>query len=187
MKSHAAARQRQLSVLRMRPLTASLRNAVAHDDIEVVQAHYTQRGWNGDGSARVAEVRAVLDTITARHGDIPIVLLGHSMGGRVAARLAQDPRVSGIVALAPWWPEGEGLLVRPDQELLVVHGTADRWTSATQSREQAVAVAQRGGSAQWVPIVGGGHFMLRPLCRWHHLAVSAALRMARYSAGVSAT
>ena len=43
----------------------------------------------------------------ASSGDLPVVLLGHSMGARTAVAVADDPNVPGVVALAPWFPPGE--------------------------------------------------------------------------------
>ncbi|WP_438949092.1 LLM class flavin-dependent oxidoreductase, partial [Streptomyces harbinensis] len=40
--------------------------------------------------------------LAARLGPVPVVLVGHSMGGRAALRAAGHPAVTGVVALAPW-------------------------------------------------------------------------------------
>ena len=48
------------------------------------------------------DTRLALEQIAAKYPGVPIGLLGHSMGGRVALHLADDERVSAIVALAPW-------------------------------------------------------------------------------------
>ena len=69
---------------------------------------FTRRGWNG-GADRVADARAALDDVRRRLGDVPVVLLGHSMGGRTAVHVADDPNVRGVVALAPWLPPGESV------------------------------------------------------------------------------
>ena len=63
---------------------------------------YRERGWNG-GADRVDDARWALDQLRATHGNVPVVLLGHSMGARVAVHVADDPSVVGVVGLAPWW------------------------------------------------------------------------------------
>ena len=40
---------------------------------------------------------------------MPVVVLGHSMGGRTACRVADHDLVRGVVALAPWLPPGESV------------------------------------------------------------------------------
>ena len=65
---------------------------------------YARRGWNG-GTTRgpVPDARWALDQVRAAYGDVPVVLVGHSMGARVASRVADDPNVRGVVGLAPWF------------------------------------------------------------------------------------
>jgi alpha-beta hydrolase superfamily lysophospholipase len=60
--------------------------------------------WNGDGADKVAEARWALHRTEVELGDVPVVLVGHSMGGRTACRSADDALVRGVVALAPWLP-----------------------------------------------------------------------------------
>lgn len=71
-------------------------------------AGYDQRGHGASGGARgaIAHADSLLDdlalVIDALHGDrpAPLVLLGHSMGGAVAARFVAE----GLAAQpAPWW------------------------------------------------------------------------------------
>jgi pimeloyl-ACP methyl ester carboxylesterase len=98
-----------------------------------------------------------------------IVLVGHSMGGRVAAHLSADSDIGGVVALAPWWPRGDGDLVPAHCRLLVVHGTADARTDPRSSREQVQRAKGRGVDAEWVAIPGAGHYLLSHWNRWHRL------------------
>ena len=88
----------------------------------------------------VADTRLALEQIAAKYPGVPIGLLGHSMGGRVALHLADDERVPAIAALAPWvepqdrarWHRGLHVLVharhaRPDD---LAAGLARAWPSA---------------------------------------------------------
>jgi dienelactone hydrolase len=59
-------------------------------------------------------------------GALQIVLLGFSMGGAVAIRAADDPRVHTVVGLAPWIPDRLDLAPLRDRRLRVIHGSLDR-------------------------------------------------------------
>lgn len=81
---------------------------------------YDQRGfgdgpepgiWGGD-AAMTADARAMLRAVRARHPDVPIYLLGSSMGGAVAlTALAEEDRVglAGAVLVAPAVWGGEAM------------------------------------------------------------------------------
>jgi pimeloyl-ACP methyl ester carboxylesterase len=53
-----------------------------------------------------------------------MVVVGHSMGGRLAAHLSASGDVGAVVALAPWWPRDDADLIPNTCRLLVMHGTA---------------------------------------------------------------
>ena len=158
-----------LSGVRMRPFARQIAHRVALDGVAVWTLRYRMRGWNGSEAAPVADARWALDEIRARHGDVPVVLVGHSMGGRTALRVADDPSVVGIVGLAPWLPDGEPRVRLGNRRLLVVHGTLDRWTDPRASKEYVDAARAHGVPATWVPMTGHGHFMLRSPGRWKRL------------------
>lgn len=165
--STSAARPWHLSALRMTLLTESLRSRLSMYDITVGQVHYTYRGWNGDRMSPVHDALHALDEVRRRRGDVRIGLVGHSMGGRVAAHLAAQPGVGAVVALAPWWPEDDGALVPPERRLLVVHGTADTRCDPRVSAVQTAQARGRGVDAQFRPLAGGGHFLLTKPGWWH--------------------
>ena len=89
------------------------------------------------------------------------------MGGRVAFRLARDPRVSAIVALAPWVERTDVALGHPGLRALVMHGTRDRITSPRNAKAMAEAMAALGVQVTWRPVEGETHSMLRQPGRWH--------------------
>lgn len=65
-------------------------------------------GWNDDEEpSPVDDARAALALIRQAFGDLPIVLVGHSMGGRTAVRVADDNNVVGVIGLASWLPPSE--------------------------------------------------------------------------------
>jgi alpha-beta hydrolase superfamily lysophospholipase len=168
-ESREPTRPWHLSGLRLRPFARALARRLRGDGVAVWTLRYRMRGWNGAEAAPVVEARWALDEIRARHGKVPVVLVGHSMGGRTALRVADDPAVVGIVGLAPWLPPGEPRVPLGGRRLLVLHGTLDRWTDPRASRSYVEAARAEGVAADWVPLDGHGHFMLRSPGRWKRL------------------
>ena len=169
VSSAQASRPWQLANIRMALFAASLRRRLG-PGFEVRRVRYRLRGWNSPRLDALRDAQAVLDTMRRRYAPDRISLVGHSMGGRVAAHLAADAGVGAVVALAPWWVGNDGDLIRDPTTLLVLHGTSDSWTSPQQSWAQTVRAQQRGLSAQWTGLDGAGHYMVRRWRRWHRLA-----------------
>jgi dienelactone hydrolase len=158
-----------LSAVRMWPFARQISRRLARDGVAVWTLRYRVRGWNGAEASPVADARWALDEIRARHGHVPVVLVGHSMGGRTALRVADDPQVVGIVALAPWLPAGEPRVRLGVRRLLIVHGTVDRWTDPNASQAYVEVARAAGTPAHWIPMRGHGHFMLRERGTWRRL------------------
>jgi pimeloyl-ACP methyl ester carboxylesterase len=169
VRSNQASRWWQLANLRMVFVAAALRRRLG-PDVEVRRVQYRLRGWNSPQRGPVRDANEVLDQIR-RCGEPgkpkDIVLVGHSMGGRVAAQLSAKGDVGAVVALAPWWHGEKGDLIPVRTRLLVVHGTADTRTDPCSSRAQTLRARQRGLDAQWVGIEGVGHHMVRRWREWH--------------------
>lgn len=170
--SIAPSRPWHLSALRLAPFARHLHRRLAAVGVATWTLRYRVRGWNGDDASPVADARWALAEIRRRHGDVPVVLVGHSMGGRTALRVADDPAVVGVVALAPWLPPAEPRVALGARRLLVVHGTSDRWTDPVASKTYVQRAAAEGTPATWVPMDGHGHFMLRERGRWRRLTTS---------------
>lgn len=136
---------------------------------------YRERGWNsGD---RLADARWALDRIREVHGDVPVVLLGHSMGARVAVHVADDPSVRGVVGLAPWWSAHDPVDTLAGRVLHAAHGRRDRITSFRETAryvERAGAVAESADLRDMGPL---GHYMLTASARWHDVAIESALEV----------
>ena len=137
-------------------------------------ARYRERGWNG-GADRVDDARWALDRIRAEHGEVPVALLGHSMGARVAVHAADDPSVRGVVGLAPWWSAQDPVRTLTGLSLRAAHGRRDRITSF---RETTAYVARAEAVADSVALrdMGAlGHYMLTASARWHDVAIESTL------------
>ena len=166
VRSDQASRWWQLANLRMMFVAGALRRRLG-PDVEVRRVQYRRRGWNSPRLDAVRDAKEVLDDIRQRFEPKNIVLVGHSMGGRVAAQLAAGADVGAVVALAPWWVGGDGDLIPSPTRMLVVHGTADTWTDPGSSRIQTWQARQRGLDARWAGVDGAGHYMVRRCSEWH--------------------
>ena len=134
---------------------------------------YRHTGWNDadpvpDGAAAVAEVRSLF-------GDVPVCLVGHSMGGRVAVRIAREPDVVGVLGLAPWLPPGEPPADLGQTLTLLAHGDCDRTTDPALTFLYARDAAEHGARVAALAVRGGEHKLLRRGRYWHRLTVRFAL------------
>lgn len=149
----------------------------AHESgVGVWLLRYRERGWNG-GADRPTDARWALDELRAAHGDVPVVLLGHSMGARVAVHVADDPSVRGVVGLAPWWSAQDPVSTLAGRTLRAAHGRRDRITSfreTTRYVDRARAVADSAELRDMGPL---GHYMLTGSSRWHDVAVASSLEI----------
>ena len=145
-------------------------------DVGTWLLRYRERGWNG-GADRAADARWALDELRAAHGDVPVVLLGHSMGARVAVHVADDPSVRGVVGLAPWWSAEDPVSTLAGRTLRAAHGRRDRITSfreTTRYVERAHTVAD---GAELTDMGALGHYMLTGSRRWHDVAIASVLEV----------
>lgn len=168
VRSTQASRGWQLANLRMVFLARALRRRLG-PDVEVLRVRYRLRGWNGPRRDALRDATEVLERVRSWCSPESLVLVGHSMGGRVAAYLAARGDVGAVVALAPWWQGDKADLIPVGTRLLVVHGTADTRTDPRDSRAQTLRARRRGVDAQWVGIDGVGHHMVRRWPEWHRL------------------
>ena len=168
------------SVLRLFPFRRSVVRA-GSGRIAVAALRYSVRGWNGDLESPLSDARWALDQIAERFGDLPIGLIGHSMGGRVALRVADHVDgpisvVNSVAALAPWIPPGEPIPSMGHLRLLLAHGTADRITDPSQTFALAESLAADGVDVELVRFPGARHSMMFPAKPWHDLAADFMVR-----------
>lgn len=158
-----------LPALRMRPFATAVARALADREVLVAEVRYRHRGWNGARRDAALDAAAALVRLRERAGRIPVVLVGHSMGGRAALSAAGDPMVRGVVALAPWCPPGEPVGHLAGRAIHVLHDEADRITSAPESWDFVRRAREAGAEAVGIRMATGGHSMLRGATRWHRL------------------
>ncbi|MFD5395887.1 alpha/beta hydrolase [Streptomyces sp. NPDC127097] len=160
-----------LPALRMRPFGSAVSRALRGREVLLASVRYRCRGWNGPRADAARDARQALDELAARAADLPVVLVGHSMGGRAALLTGGHPAVRGVVALAPWCPPGEPVSHLRDRTVVLLHDADDRVTDAEGSWLLADRARQAGARAHTVAMPRGGHTMLRDASHWHRLTV----------------
>jgi pimeloyl-ACP methyl ester carboxylesterase len=172
--SYEASEPKHLSSRRMNPFVRAVAKQGNQDGIAVWKVRYRVRGWNGREMSPAQDAQWALDEVRRRHGDVPVVLLAHSMGGRAAVQVLGDPAVIGMVALCPWLPHEpiEGAWAK---KVVIAHGVVDRWTSPRETRDWAAAARPLASSLLYVKVRRTGHFMLRRAGLWTDLAVGFTL------------
>lgn len=166
--SHAPVENKHASWWRMTLMARSLRTYCEVNELALVLVQHRKRGWNDNTDPDpVRDARFAIGQITGQYGDVPVILVGHSMGGRTACRVADHEGVVGVVALAPWLPRNETNEHIVGTHLRVLHGTRDKWTSARWSKDFVSRCQGLAASATWTPMTGAGHFMLRRVRKWN--------------------
>jgi predicted esterase len=168
-------RERALSLVRMRAFEHFVHTSAADRGIATALLRYRVAGWNGEAADAFQDVRWAIAQLREQHGgDVPIVLVGHSMGGRAALRAGGEPSVTAVCALAPWTPPGEPVMHLRDQTVAILHGRSDRWVPARLSADYAVR-ARRARARVARFTIEGGHSMVRRAQRWHGFARDVVL------------
>jgi predicted alpha/beta-hydrolase family hydrolase len=139
---------------------------------------YSVRGWNAGVASPpspVPDARWALDEVRRELGDVPVVLLGHSMGGRTAVAVADDENVAGVVALAPWLSPGDPERGLRGKHLSAAHGRSDKITSFGQTRAFCQRAERIAASVEFRDMGRVGHYMLRHIPAWNRFAVEQSL------------
>ena len=164
---------RSASWRRSRVMQRSIARRAREQGVSTWLLRYGLTGWNDQAApSPVPDARWALAQI-----EVPVVLVGHSMGARAAVRVADDPNVVGVVALAPWFPPGEPVETLRDKPLVAAHGRADRITSYAATREYVERAGQVASSAELVDMGDVGHYLVRRAAAWNSLALASALTM----------
>ncbi len=95
--------------------------------VVVAAVRNTYVGWNNnDDPDPVRDALAALEVVQQRHRpQLPVVLGGHSLGGRTAVRAAADPSVTGVIGLAAWLPAEESVATLVGKHLRLAHAQLD--------------------------------------------------------------
>ena len=169
-KSFDLADPSQLSAVRMRPFASFLHRRGGKHGLAVWTVRYRYRGWNGAERSPVADTEWALEEVRRRHGDVPVVILGHSMGGRAALAVGGDPSVRGVCALAPWTERDDPVAQLAGSTVLIAHGSLDVVTSPAGSRQYARRAAQVAARVGYIVVRGDMHAMIFRWRTWHRLA-----------------
>jgi alpha-beta hydrolase superfamily lysophospholipase len=154
---HASVSPAQLSVLRMVPIARRIARA-GRGRVAVLRLLNSHRGWDTTHTP-VGDVAWALEQVRERYGDLPVALVGHSLGGRAALLAGAQDGVRTVVALNPWvYPTDHADLTGRD--VLVVHGTDDRVASPQRAKAVVAAIAATT-DVTYVAVEGGKHAMLR--------------------------
>jgi pimeloyl-ACP methyl ester carboxylesterase len=168
-RSQSTARDSNLRTpaLRMLPFLLDLARSGRRLGLASAQLRYRVVGYNeGDP---VADVEWALDRVAERY-DVPVCLLGHSMGARAALRAAGHPSVVSVVALAPWCPPAEPVEQLQGRTVAIAHGVRDRITDPARSLDFARRAHPAAGRLARFELRGTGHTMLQRLPAWQSLA-----------------
>ncbi len=164
---------RSASWRRSRAMQHALSARVAATGVSTWLLRYRFRGWNG--GAPIEDAHWALDQVRAELGDVPVVLLGHSMGARTAVHVADRPSVVGVVGLAPWFPPGERVAALAGKALVAAHGRRDRITSYRATVDYVARARGVAAHAELHDMGPVGHYMLRNVAAWNALALSGSL------------
>jgi pimeloyl-ACP methyl ester carboxylesterase len=179
VKSRKPVRRINLAALRMTYFARALRT---DRPLPQLMLRYRYRGWNAtDDDALpdpVADALEALASIERRLGSVPVILVGHSMGGRTAVRAAAYPTVRAVAAVAPWLPEDEPVEPLRGRSLLIVHGRSDRVTSVELSAAFARRCTEVTAETE-LQLLDDGHAMLRAAADWHRIVGEFVSRVAR--------
>ena len=147
----------QLSVLRMVPVAQRLARA-GLGRLAVHRLLNSYRGWDSTHTP-LDDVAWALAQVRERHGDVPVGLVGHSLGGRAALLAGAEEGVRSVVALNPWvYPSDDADLT--GRRVLFVHGSEDRVADPGRAETVARRLA-RSTDVGFVSVPGGRHAMLR--------------------------
>lgn len=172
--SHDSGARRGLAYRRMRPFARDLAAA----GLPVFLLRYRYRGWNAPDRDALRDARWALAELDRHFPGVPVVLVGHSMGGRAALGAAGAPNVTAVCALAPWLDGSDPVAQLARRTIVIAHGDRERWTDPGESYRYAVRAKAVTDRVARFDVPGAGHFMLARRRDWtdlvHRFVLGAA-------------
>lgn len=165
-RSRQSGERRRLSYWRMVPFARTL---ARRRELAVYLVRYRYRGWNAPDRDALQDACWALGEVRRRHGDVPVVLLGHSMGGRAALAAAGGDAVVGVCALAPWLDGSDPVAQLAGRAVLIVHGDRERFTDPGNSFAYAVRAKRVTDRVARFDLPGAGHYMIARVGDWDGL------------------
>lgn len=176
-RSHAEVTGRSASWRRATALAHALRGPLHDDGVGIWVLRYRTVGWNRDGADKIADARWALGRARSDLGELPVALVGHSMGGRTACHVADDDLVRGVVALAPWLPPSERVEALAGRALHAAHGSRDHITRPRDTRAYVERARSVAAEATYTDVEGAGHYMLRRVPAWNAFTLEHVRRV----------
>lgn len=166
---HKPVHPMRLAYLRMVPIAKDIARTTADRGVATWLLRDLVQGWNAPDLSPVTDARWALARIRAQHPGVPVVVVGHSMGGRVALRVADDPAVTAICALAPWTTAEDPVDQLAGRLVLLAHGDRDRVTDPRLSYAYAARAKAVTDRVIRYDVHGEGHALLRRADDWNRL------------------
>lgn len=163
--SRESGERKRLTYRRMIPFARE----IAAEGPAVYVLRYRYRGWNAPARDALRDAQWALAELASRHPGVPVVLLGHSMGGRAALGAAGAANVVAVCALAPWLDGTDPVVQLDGRTVLIAHGDREHYTDPAQSYRYAVRAKERGVRICRFDVPGAGHFMVVRSREWHAL------------------
>jgi alpha-beta hydrolase superfamily lysophospholipase len=165
-RGQRSVRPYRLAYQRMLPFARAIHRGGRRDGVAVWCLRNRVEGWNAPALDPVVDARWALARIRAEHPGVPVAVVGHSMGGRVVLRVADDPAVVAVCALAPWTERDEPVDALKGRTVLIAHGDYDRVTDPALSYDFAVRARPIAKDIARFDVHGDGHAMLRRAGDW---------------------
>lgn len=163
--SHESGERKRLTYRRMLPFARMLARA----GLPVFVLRYRYRGWNAPDRDALRDVQWAVEELARRHPGVPVVLVGHSMGGRAVLGAAGAATVSAVCALAPWLDESDPVAQLAGRAVVIAHGDRERWTDPRASYAFAVRAKHVTDRVARFEVPGAGHFMIAKSGVWTDL------------------
>jgi pimeloyl-ACP methyl ester carboxylesterase len=163
------------NVARIYPLGRAVAAPETPVPLAVARLRFRWRGWNGDERSPVADALWGLEQVRSRYPGRPIALIGHSMGGRTALHVADEPDVRLLLGLSPWIEADDALPTKADLRTVLIHGDRDTICPLWASRETVEKLRAEGRHASLIRVARSDHAMLIRAGLWSRLVTDVVI------------